>query len=166
MARAQQVVVTAGDVFKTEELHQRLMTALAFPGFYGRNGDAFWDAITGLVEMPHTLRLEGWQALEGTPPSRCPRAAAVPGTHAAAVPGTGSPGGVRVTRLTRGRQSAWMGCSGRLKPAQWPMLRRQRGDRRLPRLRRQAITGWGAASTRRSGDGGEQASLLSARSSL
>ena len=64
MARAQQVVVTVGDVFKTEELHQRLMTALAFPGFYGRNWDAFWDAITGLVEMPHTLRLEGWLALE------------------------------------------------------------------------------------------------------
>ena len=41
-----------------------LMTALAFPGFYGRNWDAFWDAITGLVEMPNTLRLEGWQALE------------------------------------------------------------------------------------------------------
>lgn len=64
MARAQQVVVTVSDVFKTEELHQRLMTALAFPGFYGRNWDAFWDAITGLVEMPHTLRLVGWQALE------------------------------------------------------------------------------------------------------
>lgn len=64
MARAQQVVVTVGDVFKTEELHQRLMTALAFPSFYGRNWDAFWDAITGLVEMPHTLRLVGWQALE------------------------------------------------------------------------------------------------------
>jgi len=64
MARTQQVVVTVSDVFKTEELHQRLMTALAFPGFYGRNWDAFWDAITGLVEMPHTLRLEGWRALE------------------------------------------------------------------------------------------------------
>ncbi|WP_272971330.1 barstar family protein [Comamonas terrigena] len=69
MARAQQVVVTVGDVFKTEELHQRLMTALSFPGFYGRNWDAFWDAITGLVEMPHTLRLEGWQALKAHLPA-------------------------------------------------------------------------------------------------
>lgn len=64
MARAQKVVIAVGDVLKTDALHQRLMTALAFPPFYGRNWDAFWDAITGLVEMPHTLRLVGWQELE------------------------------------------------------------------------------------------------------
>ena len=60
MARTNQVVVVVGDVSGADELHQRLMTALDFPAFYGRNWDAFWDSITGLVEMPRNLRLEGW----------------------------------------------------------------------------------------------------------
>ena len=63
MARANQVVVVVGDVLDIDELHQRLMTALKFPTFYGRNWDAFWDSITSLVEMPHILRLEGWQEM-------------------------------------------------------------------------------------------------------
>lgn len=45
-------------------LHQRLMIDLRFPDFYGHNWDAFWDAITGLVEMPRHLRLKGWLELE------------------------------------------------------------------------------------------------------
>jgi RNAse (barnase) inhibitor barstar len=60
MARVNQVVVVVGNVSRADELHQRLMTALDFPAFYGRNWDAFWDSITGLVEMPRILRLEGW----------------------------------------------------------------------------------------------------------
>jgi len=39
-----------------------LMERLEFPGWYGCNWDAFWDAISGLVEMPIVLRLEGWSA--------------------------------------------------------------------------------------------------------
>jgi ribonuclease inhibitor len=50
-------VTTAG------ELHSTLARALDFPSFYGRNWDAFWDAITGLVEMPRRLRLVGWSGL-------------------------------------------------------------------------------------------------------
>lgn len=42
------------------ELHAALARALDFPGWYGHNWDAFWDAITGLVEMPENLRFVGW----------------------------------------------------------------------------------------------------------
>jgi len=63
MTRPQQIAIALGDVLTAEALHERLMTALGFPSFYGCNWDAFWDATTGLVPMPHVLRLEGWQHL-------------------------------------------------------------------------------------------------------
>ena len=66
--RANQVVVVVGHVSSADELHQRLMTALEFPSFYGRNWDAFWDSIAGLVEMPRVLRLEGWPELAASLP--------------------------------------------------------------------------------------------------
>ena len=37
------------------QLHQVLSTKLGFPSFYGNNWDAFWDAITGLIEMPEEV---------------------------------------------------------------------------------------------------------------
>lgn len=40
------------------------MIALRLPDFCGQNWDAFWDAITGLVDMPRYLRLDGWHELE------------------------------------------------------------------------------------------------------
>ena len=52
MQRLEKVVIDVGDVATAGELHHVLMTALGFPGFYGRNWNAFWDAITALVEMP------------------------------------------------------------------------------------------------------------------
>ncbi len=63
MQRLEKVVIDVGDVATAGELHHILMTALGFPGFYGRNWNAFWDAITALVEMPEVLRLERWQEL-------------------------------------------------------------------------------------------------------
>jgi ribonuclease inhibitor len=51
-----------------ESLHAALASALGFPDFYGRNWAAFWDAITGLVEMPHRLVLRGWVAFEARLP--------------------------------------------------------------------------------------------------
>ena len=63
MTRPQQIAIALGDVLTAEALHERLMTALNFPSFYGCNWDAFWDAITGLVALPHVLRMEGWTQL-------------------------------------------------------------------------------------------------------
>jgi RNAse (barnase) inhibitor barstar len=58
--RKSEVTIDLSDVASPLELQQRLSTSLEFPGWYGKN----WDAITGLVDMPHQLRLVGWQTLK------------------------------------------------------------------------------------------------------
>jgi ribonuclease inhibitor len=57
------VVLDLSGVATSEELQVLLRDALGFPGWYGRNWNAFWDAITALVEMPQQLQLIGWRAL-------------------------------------------------------------------------------------------------------
>jgi ribonuclease inhibitor len=52
-----------------DELHKKFKIKLNFPDFYGMNWDAFWDAITGLVEMPAILRLIGWSEFTSKFPS-------------------------------------------------------------------------------------------------
>lgn len=47
-----------------EDLHNLLAEELLFPSFYGNNWDAFWDAITGLVEMPKSLTLINFEHIE------------------------------------------------------------------------------------------------------
>lgn len=59
VVRKDEVTVDLSDVSSSLELQNRLITSLGFPGRYGRNRDAFWDAITGLVDMPHRLRFVG-----------------------------------------------------------------------------------------------------------
>ena len=63
MPRPNFVEIDLTGVASKQELHEALARALAFPGWYGRNWNAFWDAITGLVEMPVSLRLKGWGQL-------------------------------------------------------------------------------------------------------
>lgn len=60
VVRKDEMTVDLSDVSSSLELQNRLMTSLDFPGWYGRNWDAFWDAITGLVDMPHRLRFVDW----------------------------------------------------------------------------------------------------------
>ena len=60
MPRVQLVEIDLRAITCAEELHSLLMESLNFPGWYGANWDAFWDAITGLVEMPYTVRFLGW----------------------------------------------------------------------------------------------------------
>ncbi|WP_298188870.1 barstar family protein [uncultured Pseudomonas sp.] len=69
MTRVQLVEIDLQAVTDTEELHSLLMVSLAFPSWYGCNWDAFWDAITGLVEMPKTLKFIHWQNLSQRLPS-------------------------------------------------------------------------------------------------
>lgn len=42
-----------------KDLHNLLARSFGFPDFYGNNWDAFWDAITGLVEMPYEVEFVG-----------------------------------------------------------------------------------------------------------
>ncbi|CAD6526313.1 hypothetical protein LMG28727_02145 [Paraburkholderia kirstenboschensis] len=73
MARDSLVEIELGDLTSVEQLHERLMRQLKFPGWYGKNWDAFWDAITKLVDMPLVLRLKNWSGFE----IRFPRDAAL-----------------------------------------------------------------------------------------
>ncbi|MCA9684709.1 MAG: barstar family protein, partial [Myxococcales bacterium] len=52
-------------------LHDLLALVCGFPSFYGRIWDAFWDAITGLVQMPHVVMIWDWDLLA----TRLPRSA-------------------------------------------------------------------------------------------
>jgi RNAse (barnase) inhibitor barstar len=63
-ARKEVVAVDLSACRSGREVHEKLARALDFPDFYGRNWDAFWDAITGLVQMPKRLRVIGWAQLE------------------------------------------------------------------------------------------------------
>lgn len=46
------------------ELHSALKIQLELPPFYGMNWDAFWDSITGMIELPDTLAIYGWKNLQ------------------------------------------------------------------------------------------------------
>ncbi|WP_405403064.1 barstar family protein [Streptomyces sp. NBC_01104] len=54
------LTIDVSSVTDERGLHAALAQALHFPGFYGMNWAAFWDAITGLVEIPDHLRFVGW----------------------------------------------------------------------------------------------------------
>jgi RNAse (barnase) inhibitor barstar len=64
MPRSESVVVDLTLIQSKQALHEALKDALDFPDWYGMNWDAFWDAITGLVEMPQRLRFSGWPSFE------------------------------------------------------------------------------------------------------
>ncbi|MEU6542778.1 barstar family protein [Streptomyces sp. NPDC046859] len=63
------LVVDLSEVRDAEGLQRLLQRELMFPDFYGRNWDAFWDAITGLVELPPELTFTGWDAFSAVLPS-------------------------------------------------------------------------------------------------
>jgi len=67
--RRRAVVLTLAHVRDSKQLHTTLAAALGFPDFYGKNWDAFWDAITGLVTMPWVVRFWGWPELEARLPT-------------------------------------------------------------------------------------------------
>lgn len=64
MDRKRLVMIDLSRVSDTRMLHSVLSEALEFPGWYGGNWDAFWDAITGLVALPVELKFTGWASFE------------------------------------------------------------------------------------------------------
>lgn len=68
MTRNDITVIDLAPVNSAIELHRLLMQKLGFPHWYGCNWDAFWDAITALVELPMTLQLNGWNDLSSRLP--------------------------------------------------------------------------------------------------
>ena len=56
--------IDLSQVTDNKHLHILFAEKLHFPKFYGKNWDALWDSITGLVEMPNTLVLYNWDSYE------------------------------------------------------------------------------------------------------
>ncbi len=81
------ITIDLQDVRSGEELHALLAARLGFPTFYGRNWDAFWDAITGLVELPAAVRLVGWQGFAARLPEEARQLHRCLGDFARELPG-------------------------------------------------------------------------------
>jgi ribonuclease inhibitor len=58
------IEIDVGEVQTTRGLHVLLREKLDFPEFYGHNWSAFWDAISGLVEIPTRIKFLNWDKLE------------------------------------------------------------------------------------------------------
>lgn len=58
--------IDLGHIVNVKHLHDTFAERLYFPEFYGNNWDAFWDSITGIVEMPKVLTLTNWDKFENT----------------------------------------------------------------------------------------------------
>ena len=58
------LILDVSAVQNLNDLHSLLKKELELPDYYGMNWDAFWDAITGLIELPDTLIFEGWNNVE------------------------------------------------------------------------------------------------------
>jgi ribonuclease inhibitor len=58
------IEIDVGTVETTRALHVLLRERLDFPEFYGHNWSAFWDAISGLVEIPTRIKFLNWDKLE------------------------------------------------------------------------------------------------------
>lgn len=56
-------IIAVQHINSQSEFHAYLKEVLQFPDFYGANWDAFWDTITGLVEMPRILEIQAWDIL-------------------------------------------------------------------------------------------------------
>ncbi|EOW6323934.1 barstar family protein [Listeria monocytogenes] len=63
-----EVTIDLKKVSTKEELQNLLKQELDFPDYYGGNWDAFWDTITGLVELPEKIIFEHWSDLEESIP--------------------------------------------------------------------------------------------------
>lgn len=63
-SKQDKLILDVSAVQNSTELHCLLKENLESPDFYGMNWDAFWDAITGLIELPETLIFEGWSNVE------------------------------------------------------------------------------------------------------
>lgn len=62
--KEQHATINLENITSPDELQQLFQDRLRFPNFYGRNWDAFWDAITRLVEIPNPLFITGLKHLK------------------------------------------------------------------------------------------------------
>lgn len=41
------------------DIHEQIQIGLKLPAWYGKNLDAFWDSITGIIDIPCTITVLG-----------------------------------------------------------------------------------------------------------
>ena len=63
-SRKKYVVINVENIKDSQELHKLLKSELEFPHFYGMSWDAFWDAVTGLVQLPEVTIIKGYKILK------------------------------------------------------------------------------------------------------
>lgn len=63
-------IITVAHATTAESLHEILAAALNFPGYYGKNWDAFWDCVSDPSQstVPDVLVLRGWDILKSRLP--------------------------------------------------------------------------------------------------
>ncbi len=59
------VTINMKGIKTPKEFQSAIKQMLGMPDFYGRNWDAYWDAITGLITLPDELILDGWHIYKG-----------------------------------------------------------------------------------------------------
>ncbi|MFY4257087.1 barstar family protein [Achromobacter xylosoxidans] len=47
-----ELIIDGSRITSEEDLHDVISNGLALPNWYGRNLDALWDVLTGMVERP------------------------------------------------------------------------------------------------------------------
>ena len=62
--RKKSVIIDVTNIYDERDFHELLKKELGFPEFYGMNWGAFWDAITGLVELPEVITFQGFDSLK------------------------------------------------------------------------------------------------------
>jgi ribonuclease inhibitor len=68
-SRKREVVLDLKNVSTERELQILLKKDLDFPEYYGENWDAFWDTITGIVELPEKVIFKNWSIFEERAPN-------------------------------------------------------------------------------------------------
>lgn len=61
--------INLSDIENEKSLHELFASKLGFPDFYGKNWDAFWDAITALVKLPSDINIKGTEELKARLPA-------------------------------------------------------------------------------------------------
>jgi RNAse (barnase) inhibitor barstar len=64
-----EIIIDCSSIKTIENFHSLLADKLSFPSFYGKNWDAFWDTITGLVEMPAQLTFQNYSQFKNSFPT-------------------------------------------------------------------------------------------------
>ncbi|PEC50262.1 barnase inhibitor [Bacillus sp. AFS077874] len=63
-----EVEIDVSNVRTTREFHLLLKKRLNFPNIYEENWEAFFDTITGRIELPNRIKFVGWTELESRLP--------------------------------------------------------------------------------------------------